>query len=220
VVLAYAAVYTAIVLVWPFEPDRFLWMLAPVAFAAFAAGAGAIVRAVRAWPRQQAITGASAGAAIAVMIGVGVVPGYFSAYRTRPWENGLRDRARKGQAASRLVDALPAGARIATDFDELVSLRTGRVVVPARGLTAADYVQAPSDSASALRLDSVLTTFRITHVVVADAATLRAVQWLRARGASMAPVTTDSAGAVVFVRAPAIHASAATEAAAPSPIGK
>jgi hypothetical protein len=220
VVVAYGAVYAAIVMVWPYEPDRFLWMLAPPAVAAFAAGAVALFatrKPAQAWRLSPRAWIAACGV---LLIVAGAVPRYFAAFRDRPWENGLRDRATKGAAASRLVSELPSGARIATDFDELVALRTGRVAVPTSGLTAQDYVRAPSDSVLALRLDSVLTVFGITHIVIADAGTLHAVQWLQARGAPLKAVATDSAGAVVFARMPRLHGSAAPDAASPSPIGK
>lgn len=196
VAFAFSLAYSAVVLIWPFEPGRFLWMLAPVAVAAFAAGAPVVYAMLPA--RRNARV--SVAALAALVLAIGLLQTHVSAYRDPQWEHGLGDRGRKGEAAARLAAALPPGARIASDFDEIVHLQTGRVLVPALGLTAEEYVFPQSDSTVAARLGTTLTAFGITHVIVADVPTLKAVQWLDAHGVAFLAVASDSGGAVVFAR--------------------
>lgn len=208
VALAYAVLYVAIVLVWPFEPDRFLWMLAPVAAAAVAATAVTLTRVARdAGGARRWVFGA---AGLVVLAGLAATTS--NALRTRPWERGLGERGDKGKAAARLASALPPAARIATDFDEIVHLQTGRTAVPALGLTASEYVYPRSAAEMAARLDSVVTTFGITHVIVADVPTLDAMKWLIAHGRPFAPIASDSGGAVLFARAATPRAPDSTDA--------
>jgi hypothetical protein len=191
----FAFVYATIVMLWPYEPDRFLWMLAPMVVAAFAAGVRVTYLNAAGYRNRQVFIGAAL-----FVVAAGVVQSHIPAYRDRPWEQGLGGRGTKGEAAARLASRLPGSARIASDFDEIVHLQTGRVIVPALGLTAEEYVVPTSDSVASARLGQTLTTFGITHVIVADVPTLKAVQWLDAHGARFVPVASDSGGAVVFAR--------------------
>lgn len=199
VTLVFAAFYVAIVMIWPFAPDRFLLVLGPLVGAAFVRGAIEKGTAVLSGPRAVQL----GGAAVALVLAIGFAGTYVDAFRTRPWLDGLGKRGTAGSAAARLVATLPRDARIATDFDELVHLQTARVVVPARSLIAADYTGAANDSVGGMRLRAVLDAFHITHVVVADVPTLRAATWLGAHGVPLVPVASDSGGAVVFARSAA-----------------
>jgi hypothetical protein len=198
VVVGYALLYTVAVFLWPFDPDRFLLVLLPFVACAFAVGAREVVRHVR----VRGIGLRLGAGALALFLVAGAARTWTTAVRTQPWERGLGERGAAGLAAAALVVPLPADARIASDYDELVHLATGRVLVPARGLTATEYTRPPSDSAAAEQLRAVVETFDITHVVVADVPTLRAVQWLGAHGVPLHPIASDSARAVVFARSP------------------
>ena len=198
VVSAYFLMYIAAVIIWPFAPDRFFLVMIPIVAASFAVGAAVIRAAVT--PRGKVFVAGAAAVALALI--VGVVPTYHMAFVGQPWERGFSDRGRAGMAAARLVEQMPPGARIATDYDELVHIVTGRQLAPVRGLTAAEYVLPPSDSLEGTRLRDLIAAHGITHVVAADIPTLRGVAWLRANGLRLVAVAGDSGGAVVYVRPP------------------
>jgi hypothetical protein len=196
--LAFTVVYIGIVFIWPFKPDRFLMVLAPMVACAFAVGAAE----VRAAAARRGPVYTRAAAVIALLFAVALVRLYDVGLRMQRWQGGLAERGEAGRAAARLVSVLPPNARIATDYDELVHIETGRILMPAHGLTAAEYVHPPSDSLAGERLRELVMSHGVTHIVVADVPTLRAVGWLSTHGIPLHPVASDSAGAVVYVRVP------------------
>ncbi|HKS06892.1 MAG TPA: hypothetical protein VJR92_11300 [Gemmatimonadaceae bacterium] len=198
VALTFTGVYLAIVFIWPFAPDRFLMVLAPIVVGAFAVGAGVVANAVVLRGRAYVWT----AGVVAVILGAPLLRMYDLGLRAQTWQRGLSERSEAGRAAARLVRVLPPNARIATDYDELVHIETGRMLMPARGLTAAEYVRPPSDSLAGERLRELVVSQGVTHIVVADVPTLRAVGWLSTHGVPMRPIVSDSAGAVVYVRVP------------------
>lgn len=114
--------YFAILAVWPFAPDRFLWAVLPWLGLTWAAGAVALYRRPR-----------GARLALAVLLGVMVVG--YGQYEIR----GIVHRWWGTQAAAisenfrdllPRLDSLPRGTVLATDDEALVWLYTRRVSVP------------------------------------------------------------------------------------------
>jgi hypothetical protein len=112
--------YLAILAVWPYPPDRFLWAVLPWLALAWAAGAVALWR-----DRWRIPVG---------LVAACVVFGYVSyevrGYAHRWWEGAARDIAANFAELIPGVRSLPPGAVVATDDEALVWLYTGRRAVP------------------------------------------------------------------------------------------
>jgi hypothetical protein len=149
--------YLAILAIWPFPPDRFLWAVLPWLALAWAAGACAAWR-VR-WLRVPV-------ALVAAAVALG-----YARYETA----GLRDRwwalAPQGISANfgellPWVAALPDHAVVATDDEALVWLYTGKQAVPLYlfGYHGASVIEPPPAAHRAF-----LERAGVTHVLVSGA---------------------------------------------------
>lgn len=112
--------YLALVLVWPFTPERFIWGLLPLLALVTAAGASALV--ARAWVRP-----VWRHATIALLLVPSVAYGRATvrAYETRAWLSPLRQIAERNAALVRWGRALSRPVPVATETDGLFALSTG-----------------------------------------------------------------------------------------------
>ena len=115
--------YLAILALWPFPPDRFLWAVLPALALAWVAGAGGLWRH----------TGRVVRIALAVLI-LGMSYGY-GRYEVRGFVHRWWDLAARGISANfaemlPALDSLPPGAVIATDNEPLVWAAIRRTAVP------------------------------------------------------------------------------------------
>ena len=121
--VAALAAYVAIVTVWPFTPDRFMWILVP--WAAAFAGLG-IVAAYR---RGAAWRVASIG--LAMVLIAGYAPREVLSLVRREFAATARDISRADRLLLGSIDAgLPADAVIAAEGEAMIYLYTGRTAVP------------------------------------------------------------------------------------------
>ncbi|HEY6853906.1 MAG TPA: hypothetical protein VI139_06645 [Gemmatimonadales bacterium] len=112
--------YLAILAVWPYPPDRFLWAVLPWLALAWTAGAVAL------WRGRMRI----AVAVVAACLGFGYCSYEVRGYSHRWWEGAARDISANFAELLPWVRTLPANAVIATDDEALVWLYTGRRTVP------------------------------------------------------------------------------------------
>jgi len=125
------AVYLAIVAVWPYAPDRFLWAALPWLGIAFALGtASALGSAAR-------LDGHGRMAARALTLGgAAIVALSFGAYQASGLARGAATATQRGISATFATvlpwvrEQTPADAVIATEDEALVWLYTGRRAVP------------------------------------------------------------------------------------------
>ena len=131
-VLAWSlAGYFAIVLVWPFGPDRFLWAAWPFLAVAFLAGADLL--AARAATHAGRATAVARWAVAATVV---AVVGGFAFYQVRGYARGDATRLQRGISETLVPvlpwirSATPPGAVLAGEDEALLWLYTGRRAVP------------------------------------------------------------------------------------------
>ena len=160
----FLAAYMALVIIWPFDPTRFVWALLPIFAATFALGIqGMVDRRTSTTPPQLlrfATVGACAllVAGFAAYNGAGVymqwrdaVPGAVSA-RATPVVKWVR-------ASTRPTDV------IAVEDDPLIYLYTGRRAVPVGTLTADQYLHDQSYAFATDQLRTIIARYRPTYVI-------------------------------------------------------
>lgn len=163
VTVASTAVYLLVVLVWPYAPDRLLWPVWPVMLIAAACGAADILAWRPATPARRASRTIEL-AALAVC-GLLFVRWNVTQYRSRSWEGPAAANAKLAIAASETAAHLPPGL-VASEFDALVSLYTGRQAVPLLPLMAARYLNTRTPSEAAAQLSEILDAYHPRFLLV------------------------------------------------------
>lgn len=198
-----AAAYAAIVLFWPYAPDRFAWAVWPLAGLVVALGAAEAAALARhaSLPRDARI----ACAALAVVAVVAVAGAGF--YSARGVSRGWADIAQRRNAARLrpVVDWVNAhtapGDVVAADGEPLVHLYTGRRVVPVHVLTPDEYLAGTSLRQAADDLRALLRAGHATWAVFsAGALEADAADLVASAGGSprLVPVDTLPGGGVAF----------------------
>lgn len=164
VTVGFIVMYVTVVILWPFEPTRFLWVLLPL----LGLGAVAGVQQVLAW--RPAAAGWR-GARVAVMACVALLLVGYGAYNTRavrerwwitvPRNNGERA---KPLVAWALEHSQP-GDLLATDDDPLVHLYTGRRTVPVGTFTPEEYLTPQTVPFMTSTLETLIDTYHPRYVL-------------------------------------------------------
>jgi hypothetical protein len=170
-----AAAYLLVVLIWPGTPDRFLWPMWPILLTAVACGASEIVK----WSTVARQTRIARGVMLAAL---GVCALLFlkfnvGMYGSRSWEEPARSNAKLAIAASETAAALPPGL-VATEFDAMVSLYTGRPAIPLLPLMAANYLRPRTPKEAAEQLSEILDAYHPTFLLVGSSEALQAATLL------------------------------------------
>ncbi|MFI5233093.1 MAG: hypothetical protein ACHQSE_11360 [Gemmatimonadales bacterium] len=173
--VASTVAYLLVVLLWPGTPDRFLWPVWPILLTALACGAVAVVR----WDTHRAGVRIARAAELAALGVCALSFVRFNAgmYGSRAWENAARGNAALGIAASEAAAHLPDGL-VATEFDGLVSLYTGRRAVPLLPLMAADYLRPRTPAEAAAQLAGILDAYHPSFLLVGTPEALDAARQL------------------------------------------
>lgn len=151
------AAYGAIVALWPYPPDRFLWAILPWLALAWGAGAAAL------WAHRPTRV---AVAALGAVLVIGYAQYQARGLAGRWWEVTARAISANFAELLPALRDLPADAVVATDDEALVWLYTGRRAVPLylfayRGAT----VESPDERAQR----GYLARQGVTHVLLASA---------------------------------------------------
>jgi len=175
VTVASAAAYLLVVLVWPGAPDRFLWPVWPLLLTGIACGASDVAARTAATERGRVARGlmlAALGACALLLV-------RFNAgmYRSRAWEGPARANAKLAIAASETAARLPDGL-VASEFDALVSLYTGRPAVPLLPLMAANYLHPRTPPEAARQLSQILDAYHPRFLLVGSGEALDAARLL------------------------------------------
>lgn len=182
--------YVALLLIWPFPPDRFLWPLWPVIALALVAGTRHLVTVAP--QRQRLLSGAAATALLALF-----TVWHVRTWPTRNWEGLARVNARIGLASASVAAGMPAGDLVASDMDAIVHLYAARPAVPLLALTAEGHVRTRTDDELALQLQGVLDAYHPRWVLVSVHESLRAAKVLAHRG-HLRFAGADSLGVLVY----------------------
>jgi hypothetical protein len=115
--------YFAILGLWPFPPDRFLWAVLPWLGLTWAAGALDLWQRTGRWTRV-------ALALLVVALGGGYVRYEVRGFSHRWWDLSAASISENFAELLPALDSLPPGGVLATDNEPLVYLATARRAVP------------------------------------------------------------------------------------------
>lgn len=152
--------YLGLILIWPFNPARFmhtLWpLLVPLVLVAATAGSAHRWRGA-----------AGARAALVAALAVGYLATQGTAFSSGTWNLPHR------QAAARLVPTLlwvqeqtEPNALIATGLDPAVYLYTGRKAIPPSTWSSSDYVEPIHASILAHRIEAMVKAFHPDYLII------------------------------------------------------
>jgi hypothetical protein len=160
----FLAAYMALVMIWPFEPTRFVWALLPLFAAMLALGIGVILglkpRTVIQLTAQRAAVAASA----ALVLG-------FGYYNVNGVNQGWRDSVPRVTAAraTPVVEWVRKATRptdiIAMEDDPLVYLYTGRQGIPIGTFTPEEYLSEQTYAFAAEQLARIVALYKPTYVI-------------------------------------------------------
>jgi hypothetical protein len=163
----FLVLYGAIVVVWPFDPERFVLALWPlVALLAVAAVTG-----VWRWrPGAPAGRAARVGAlAVVAYLLAGYAVYNYRGYRDRWWASVQRDAGRRAKPIAEWVARHTAMTDVlATEDDLIVYLYTGRQALPTTTFLAHERVRPLTASEDAAAVRTLLSTYRPRFVITAS----------------------------------------------------
>ena len=157
--------YLAIVLLWPYVPDRFLWGVWPVLGLVTAAGIHAIIDARR--PEMGLRVARFAALALVSIAALSYARYNLRGYAGRWWESAQRSSADSSRPLVRWANnnTRPTDV-IATDGDPLVHLYTGRLTVPAISWKASEYLDRQQDIQATSNMRSIIDQFGVRYVML------------------------------------------------------
>jgi len=160
----FMAAYMALVVIWPFEPTRFVWALLPLFCAMVALGIGAVAE----WrPAAAPIRYAR----IASLAACGALVAGFGWYNVTGIRQQWRDSVPRVTAgrATPVVEWVRASTRptdvIAMEDDPLLYLYTGRRTVPVGTFTPEEFLKAQTYPLATEALRTIIATYKPTYVI-------------------------------------------------------
>jgi hypothetical protein len=206
--------YVSVVLLWPFDPTRFLWGIWPMLMLLVAstvaelwplARGAARVASARPAVRLTSRALSAAGVACALLLVAGST--YYTVIgHQRHWYASL---ALKRETTARpvlewVLAATQPGDVVASDEETMVFLYTGRLGMPATRFTPDEHIHPPSAAERAADLEQILDRYRpdwvvttapvsvagARHLLERPSARLVAVDLLSGAGLALRPVAT------------------------------
>ena len=197
VTVCFVALYMAIVLVWPFEPTRFVWAVLPL----IGLAAAVAVRSVIEWRPNvlSARTLRLAAMALMLLVATGYTVYNVRGFAHRAWTTGPRVFAGR---ATPLVDWVRRSTRpgdlLATDDDALVHLYSGRRTIPVGTFTPQEYLEGQSYDFATGQLELLMREFRPRYVLCGSAHCAMAARNLSLREPPLLRLVTPLERGVVF----------------------
>lgn len=151
-------VYTAVVMLWPFEPTRFLWAILPLFGFLFAMGA---VRAMTWRPRRSGLARLPVAARVVVALFlVGYAAYNVRATRERWWTSVPETNSERAAPLAKWArEHTRPGDLLATDDDALIHLYTGRRTIPVGTFTPEEYLVPQTYDFATGVLETLLDTY-------------------------------------------------------------
>jgi hypothetical protein len=176
VTLLFVAGYLAIVLVWPFNPSRFVWGIWPLLLLLVLAGAHAAATEGRWLARPVRVALVASFAWVVVGYGAYELRGVRGSW----WSSIARANARRIAPAVQWTLANTAPADVLAAEDEgAIYLYTGRSAVPVFSFTTAQYLHDHSAAENATEgLGPILAAYPVRTVVVGSRKTVDAADFL------------------------------------------
>ena len=199
VTLLFLVAYVGLVLVWPFEPTRFMWALLPLFGLLVALGVDGIARWRPPRPAWRLLRASSL--ALCALLGAGYAVYNVRGVRERWWETMPKQYTSR---ATPLVDWVRASTRpgdlLATDDDALLHLYTGRHTVPVGTFTPQEYLDAQTYAFATQQLERIIAIYKPRYVLCSTSyGVMAARELLKGDKPTLRIVTTLSRG-VVFER--------------------
>jgi hypothetical protein len=208
VTVCFVALYLAIVLIWPFEPTRFVWALLPLTGLAAAVTARSIIN----W-RPNVMTGRTlrfATLGLMLIMATGYTVYNVRGFAHRSWTTGPRGFAARATPLVNWVRrATQPGDLLATDDDALVHLYSGRRTIPVGTFTPQEYLEGQSYDFATGQLELLLREFRPRYVLCGSAHCAMAARNLSLREPPLLRLVTPLERGVVFESVAASFAHAA-----------
>ena len=164
VTIWFLAAYMALVIVWPFEPTRFVWALLPLFCAMLALGIGFVFE-LRPSTSLRRVARLAALAASALLVAG------FGWYNVNGVRQNWRDsvpRATAGRATP-VVEWIRRSTRptdiIAMEDDPLVYLYTGRKAIPVGTFTPEEYLKEQTYPFATETLRTIVTRYQPTYII-------------------------------------------------------
>ena len=196
----FLAAYMALVLIWPFEPTRFVWALLPLFAAMLALGIAVILELKpRNLTRLMAQRAALASCA-ALVLG-------FGYYNVNGIRQGWRDSIPRATAAraTPVVEWVRKATRptdiIAMEDDPLVYLYTGRQGIPVGTFTPEEYLTGQTYKFAGQQLGIIVDRYKPTYVIGTTTYGVMAAKALTARTPPVLQVLGTLPTAGIFVPA-------------------
>ena len=160
----FLAAYMALVLIWPFEPTRFVWALLPIIAAIIALGVELVVALAPASIAGRLARGAALAVCACLVIGFGL-------YNVNGVRQGWRDAVPRVTAdrATPVVEWVRTSTRptdvIAMEDDPLIYLYTGRRSIPVGTFTPEEYLKGQSYAFATDQLHVLVALYKPTYVI-------------------------------------------------------
>ena len=172
------AIYLAVIISWPFAPQRFIFAVWPLIGLIM----GLAVQAVAAWRPRTALhlrVMRLAGVTVAVGLAAGYARYNYVGAQHRWWSiTQARVANRSKPMAEWVIANTPADAVISTDDDVLMHLYTGRRTVPNFTFTPQEYMTPKTESFETETLRTILRLYGVQYLLTASESGVRAANGL------------------------------------------
>jgi hypothetical protein len=182
ITVLFAAVYAAVVFVWPFYPWRFVWGLWPVFLLIGAFGAAQAIDAAK----KSSFPGLRFAPVLAsAALVIGIFRAESLAYHSRAWSTPVKQQVGYVEPLVGWVkrNTQPTDLLVADD-EPLVYLFTGRQAMPPVPFTAEEYIRARTRPEEAQALDDLLRRYSARYVVTVVPSTRDAARSMAGTDAS------------------------------------
>jgi hypothetical protein len=192
---AFLAIHTAIVVLWPFTPARFVWGVWPLVLLLPVAGVRELLRWRPSAPQWRATRVAVLAAAAMLACGYATynARGYQSqSLPTRRFANGIRP------LLTWVAEHTRRDALLASESEGAVYLYTGRPTVPLGTFTVTDYLKPRTLSGNAAVVRAIIGRYRPEAVVVSTGFLRAAVRELALSQPPLLTVVDTFPGGIVL----------------------
>ncbi len=173
----FLAAYAVVILVWPFEPDRFVVAVWPLLTICGLAGVAAI------WRWRPSLPVASGARFVALGLSVTIILGFaaFNArgYRNQWWASIQRDAGRRAKPIVEWIAASTAPSDVLmTDDDLIVYLYADRRGMPTSSFLPRERVRPPTDSDNIAAVRTMIDTYEPRYYITTSEPGRRAAEAL------------------------------------------
>ena len=199
VTAGFVALYLVVVLLWPFEPDRFLLAIWPVLGLLSAVA----LRDLWRWSPSATLGRVMRAAPLAVSAAVVVGFTVYNArgYRHQWWASVQRDAGRDAKPIAEWVVRHTAMTDVlSTEHDLIVYLYTGRQAIPTSTFLARERVRPLSPAEQLATVRALLETYRVRYYITSWGPAITTANQLAALQPPLLRPAGNTSNALVFER--------------------